>query len=58
MTPQSDWERMQRGEIITIGGKLMTICRDCGKLIRMDKPIFGSWHICATDEEIAQRRRQ
>lgn len=28
-------------------------CGRCGKLIRWDKPILGSWHVCATDEEAA-----
>ena len=34
-----------------IGGKLMAVCRNCGKIIRLDKPLFGSIHVCATEEE-------
>lgn len=26
-------------------------CDYCRKLVRVDKPIFGSLHICVTDEE-------
>lgn len=34
-----------------VGNKLMAVCRDCEKVIRVDKPIFGSLHICLTQEE-------
>ena len=36
-----------------VGRKLLDVCRDCGKLIRIDKPIFGSLHVCSTMEERA-----
>ena len=29
-----------------VGNKLMARCQTCGKIIRLDKPIFGSLHIC------------
>jgi len=34
-----------------IGGRLFDVCRDCGGIVRLDKPLFGSLHICTTDEE-------
>jgi hypothetical protein len=34
-----------------IGGKLMTVCPDCGQIVRLDKPFLGSLHICTTPEE-------
>lgn len=34
-----------------VGGKLMDVCPCCGKIIRVDKPLFGSLHVCTTDEE-------
>lgn len=34
-----------------INGKLYDVCGTCGKIIRMDKPIFGSLHICLNEEE-------
>ncbi len=29
-----------------IGNKLMGVCSNCGNVIRIDKPIFGSLHFC------------
>lgn len=29
-----------------VGNKLMAVCRDCQQVIRLDKPILGSLHIC------------
>ena len=37
-------------------GRLWVVCRECGKLIRYDKPILGSLHFCLTEEEIAEKR--
>ena len=34
-----------------VGGKLMSVCSGCAKIIRLDKPILGSLHICTTDDE-------
>lgn len=34
-----------------IGGKLMAVCPNCSKIIRLDKPILGSLHACTTEEE-------
>ena len=34
-----------------VNGKLMAVCRNCGKIIRVDKPLFGSVHVCTTEEE-------
>ena len=28
------------------GGKTWTVCEKCGKVVRVDKPIFGSLHLC------------
>lgn len=44
-----------------VGNKLMAVCRDCGKVVRVDKPIIGSLHVCTLeaaqrqDREIARR---
>lgn len=37
--------------IRALGGKVYGACPNCGKIVRMDKPIFGSFHICTTEEE-------
>jgi hypothetical protein len=34
----------------TVGNKVMAICPKCGKLVRLDKPILGSMHVCAETE--------
>lgn len=34
------------GEIIEIAGKIYGKCANCHKLVRIDKPIFGSLHLC------------
>lgn len=41
---------------IEINGKLMALCQDCHKYVRLDKPFIGSLHVCVTDEEAAQNR--
>lgn len=35
-------------------GKLYGICRYCKKVVRIDKPVLGSMHICVTSEERQQ----
>ncbi len=34
------------GKPVVIEGRIFMLCPDCKKLIRMDKPFFGSLHIC------------
>lgn len=41
--------------VFVVGTKLMGVCQVCGKLVRLDKPLFGSMHICLSDEEIASK---
>ena len=31
------------------GGKPFGICADCGKPVRLNKPLFGDLHFCLTD---------
>ena len=41
----------------TVGSKWYATCYDCGKIVRVNKPLFGSAHFCLTEEEkIAQRK--
>lgn len=37
---------MRPGKIKVINGKLYTICAECGSIVRVDKPILGSLHLC------------
>lgn len=38
-------------EIYPVGNKLFAVCPECDQFVRIDKPIFGSFHFCLTDEE-------
>ncbi len=38
-----------------VGNKLMSRCHDCGKLVQLNKTLFGSLHICLTEEEIKKK---
>jgi len=43
-----------------IGNKIYGVCVDCGKIVRYNKPLFGSFHHCpyliGTPEQIAHYR--
>jgi acetyl-CoA carboxylase beta subunit len=58
----TDGERLARGGVVVIGRQVWQKCQWCEQVIRLNKPIFGSWHICLTDEEMraksAARRAQ
>ena len=43
-----------------VGNKLMAKCEACGKIVRVDKLIFGSLHCCVLAEEekiLLEKRR-
>jgi len=33
--------------LFKVGSKLYGVCNECSSLVRIDKPIIGSLHICA-----------
>jgi len=37
--------------MIIVGNKIYERCPVCGKLVQINKFIFGSIHICLSDEE-------
>jgi len=39
------------GEIFQVGNKLMGRCAECGQIVRIDKPILGSLHICTEEPD-------
>jgi hypothetical protein len=47
--------QLEPGKLYEVGGKLMVVCAACGKLVRADKPLVGSWHLCLTEEERRKR---
>lgn len=38
--------RLNRGEVVVVGKKMMAKCRACRKIIQVNKPVLGSMHIC------------
>ena len=46
-------EQLLRGEFVTVGGKIYALCRQCGSMIRINKPLIGSLHICEPPVEIS-----
>ena len=49
MIEDSIHQRLVRGEIVSVGGKLFALCRVCHSIIRIDKPILGSLHFCTKE---------
>lgn len=47
-------ERLRRGEIIPVDGKLYALCRDCGNIVRINKPLLGSFHLCAPEKQASK----
>ena len=45
------------GEVLIVGRKIYATCGNCDALVCINKPFFGGLHICATEAEIAARRR-
>lgn len=37
--------------LIITNGKIYGYCLNCGKLVRINKPIIGSMHVCAGDRK-------
>ena len=43
---------LMNGEVVEVMGKHYSRCFDCDSIVRVDKPIFGSFHVCKDNEEI------
>ncbi len=48
------------GKAFIAGGRVLVQCRDCGKVVRLDKYFLGSLHICSLEraQEADASRRQ
>lgn len=42
--------RLHAGEVVDRNGKRFRACGECAKVIRIDRPIWGSMHICVEAE--------
>jgi len=45
-----DWSRAKPGVEYVIDGKRYALCPQCRTVVRTNKPIFGSWHICESSK--------
>ena len=52
----NDEERLWSGQTIISGGKVLSMCFGCGKIIN-EVGFFRGIHLCATDEELPAARQ-
>ncbi len=52
------FRRVDNGMYFVRSDKLWMICDDCGKMVCVNKWLFGSLHSCLTDEERKTRDEQ
>jgi hypothetical protein len=45
---RGDQNNLPKG-LFVVGHKLFGVCQKCGSIVRLDKPIFGSYHLCKPD---------
>lgn len=48
--------KLARGEMVVVGNGLYQKCQACEQVVRLNKPLIGSFHLCLTEEEIAAKR--
>ncbi len=48
---QSIFDIPEIGKITETNGKLYSVCQYCHRLVRLNKPVFGSFHVCASTQE-------
>lgn len=46
MIDKRDGQPLIRGKPFIVGNKVMAVCSECGTLVRLDKPLLGSLHLC------------
>lgn len=51
-------ERMRGGEEVFVNGKVYALCPQCRQVIRMNKPLIGSLHLCTTAESVPAATQQ
>lgn len=42
---------LRPGQIVVIGTRLYGRCADCGAIVRLNKWVLGSLHVCAEDRD-------
>ena len=48
--------KREKDNLIVVRGKIYIVCSDCGKLVQVNKFLFGSLHVCLSEEELKQRK--
>ena len=41
---------LQAGLIVAVGDGLYRKCRDCGEIVRINKPFIGALHFCVEEK--------
>ena len=41
---------IEKKDLIIVGGKVYAVCWGCGRLVRLNKPIISSFHVCNSRE--------
>ncbi len=47
----NDNERLDKGLPVFVNGKVYALCKECGSLVRLNKPFIGSMHLCSASDE-------
>lgn len=47
--PSDNIKPMKLGEFRQFGHKVYLRCLGCGKIVRVNKPLIGSFHLCAEE---------
>ena len=50
-------ERLAQGLSITLGDRLYAVCRGCMTVVWVNKPLFGSVHLCSEERAEEERRK-
>lgn len=46
LTDQETLNKFYKTKVIKIGNKIYARCHSCGQVVRLNKPIIGSLHVC------------
>lgn len=51
MSEENKIAKLRPGEVLIVGGKIYGVCADCERFLQVNKFLFGSMHICLSEEE-------
>lgn len=44
-------EAIRDGRVTVVGNGIYATCPACGNLVRINKPVFGSMHLCSVEAQ-------